>query len=126
MSESRSIALKRAYEPAEASDGRRILVERLWPRGVSKEQARIDVWSKDTAPSAELRRWFDHDPAKWDEFRRRYRTELEGRTEELDELRRLVDEGPVTFVYGSREERFNAAVALREILLGGPSGGSSS
>lgn len=111
-----AISLKRAYEPAARSDGCRILVERLWPRGVSKAKAKIDFWSKDTAPSTELRRWFDHDPDKWTEFKRRYFRELRGRRDALEPLLERVDEGAVTFVYASKEERFNAAVALKEFV----------
>jgi len=110
------ITLKRAYEPAENSDGTRVLVERLWPRGLSKADARIDLWAKDAAPSTALRKWFRHDPDLWPEFRARYHQELRDNPGGLDELSALVASGPVTFVYGSREERFNAAVALRELL----------
>lgn len=113
-----NVRLKRAYEPAEESDGMRILVDRLWPRGVSKAQARIDRWMKDVAPSAELRTWFGHDPARWDEFRKRYRTELAGHREEIGELRRLARSGPVTLVYSARDERHNDAIVLRNLLLG--------
>ena len=98
-----AIALKRAYEAASRSDGCRILVERLWPRGVAKQEARIDLWSRDTAPSTELRRWFDHDPEKWSEFRRRYFAELRGRGEAVSVILDHVRAGPVTFVYASRE-----------------------
>ena len=91
-------------------------MERLWPRGVSKEAARIDFWSKETAPSPELRRWFDHDPAKWGEFQRRYFAELEAASEAVEELLPEMRGHVVTFVFASREERFNNAVALREFL----------
>ncbi len=111
-----AILLKRAYEPAARSDGFRILVERLWPRGVSKEDARIDLWAKETAPSAELRRWFDHDPDKWPEFKRRYFNELGDCRAPLDAISRHLDDGPVTFVFASRETRYNNAVALKEYL----------
>jgi uncharacterized protein YeaO (DUF488 family) len=114
-----TIRLKRAYEAPSAADGRRILVERLWPRGLSKEKADVDLWPKEVAPSSELRRWFGHDPAKWDEFRRRYREELRQRSEELGRLRSLVQEGPVTFVYGSRDKEHNAATVLKELLESG-------
>ena len=113
-----NVRLKRAYEPAEESDGLRILVDRLWPRGVSKARARIDRWMKDIAPSAELRTWFGHDPARWDEFRKRYRTELAGHREEIGELRRLARSGPVTLVSSARDERHNDAIVLRNLLLG--------
>jgi uncharacterized protein YeaO (DUF488 family) len=114
-----TIRLKRVYETPAEADGCRILVERLWPRGLSKQVARVDLWCKDVAPSPELRRWFDHDPDKWSEFKRRYRRELRGRGEALDAIRERVAAGPVTFVFASREERFNNAVALAEHLGGG-------
>ena len=108
--------LKRAYEAPAAGDGRRILVERLWPRGLSKAAAAVDVWAKDCAPSTELRRWFGHDPERWDEFQERYAEELRARPEAVAELRALLAEGDATFVYGSRETEFNAAVALARIV----------
>lgn len=116
------IRLKRAHEPATVNDGRRILVERLWPRGVSKEKVNLDLWLKEVAPSAELRTWFGHDPAKWSEFQRRYRAELRRRPQEVAELTKLVREGPVTFVYGSRDEKHNAAIVLKDYLEGGEAG----
>ena len=112
------ILLKRVYEPPSQSDGYRILVERLWPRGVSKQDAKIDLWAKETAPSTELRRWFDHDPAKWAEFKRRYFTELRAELESLEPLLERVRAGQVTFVFASRELRFNNAVALKEYVEG--------
>jgi uncharacterized protein YeaO (DUF488 family) len=112
------IYMKRAYEAPSPSDGRRILVERLWPRGVTREKAALDLWLKDVAPSPELRRWFDHDPAKWPEFRQRYLEELRGRPEEVAHLRKLADEGTVTFVYGSRDERHNSASVLKDFVDG--------
>ena len=111
------IRIKRAYEPHSASDGRRILIDRLWPRGVTKNAAAIDHWFRDVAPSTELRRWFGHDVSRWDEFRRRYANELEQHGEQLDELRRLAHKGPVTLVFGARDEEHNDAVVLRHILL---------
>ena len=116
------IRLKRAYEPAASSDGRRVLVERLWPRGVSKDKAGLDLWLKEVAPSAELRRWFGHDAAKWPEFERRYREELDHRPQEVAQLAKLAREGPVTFVYGSRDETRNAAIVLKAYLEGRESG----
>jgi uncharacterized protein YeaO (DUF488 family) len=110
------IRLKRAYEDPAPEDGVRVLVERLWPRGLSKERAAVDTWMKDVAPSAGLRRWFGHDPARWAEFRGRYREELRGRTTELDELRRLARESAVTFVYAARDTEHNSAVVLREVV----------
>jgi uncharacterized protein YeaO (DUF488 family) len=110
------IRLKRAYDDPSPADGVRVLVERLWPRGLSKERAATDLWLKEVAPSAELRKWFGHDPAKWPEFRRRYRDELRGRPAELEQLRRLAGEGTVTFVYGSRDTEHNSAAVLREVV----------
>ncbi len=110
------IRLKRAYEAAAEDDGRRVLVERLWPRGVTKEKAALDLWLKEVAPSRELRTWFGHDPDKWAGFRRRYRDELEGRPEEVAQLVDLCREGTVTFVYGARDEEHNAAVVLKEYV----------
>ena len=111
------IHLKRIYEPAAKTDGTRILVERLWPRGVSKEKARIDHWAKEAAPSPDLRKWFDHDPEKWPEFQTRYFAELDGNPAVVEALDPYLGTGPVTFVFASREERYNNAVALREYLL---------
>lgn len=111
-----TVSLKRAYEKPSASDGYRILVERLWPRGVSKSAAKIDLWAKDVAPSTELRRWFDHDHEKWAEFKRRYFKELRGQKEALEPVLDRVRRGDVTFVFGSKEERFNNAAALREFV----------
>ncbi len=111
-----TIKLKRAYQDATKSDGTRILVERLWPRGLSKDRAKVDLWLKDVAPSTELRKWFGHDPSRWQEFRRRYHQELRRHPDVLQPLLDALARGPVTFVYGSREERYNAAVALRDYL----------
>ncbi|HPG27707.1 MAG: DUF488 family protein [Spirochaetaceae bacterium] len=115
-----AILLKRAYDPPSRDDGLRILVERLWPRGVSRSTARIDAWVRDAAPSTELRRWFSHRPERWPEFKRRYFRELDESGGAVDRLRAQIDSaaGPVTFVYASREMRFNAATALREYLEG--------
>jgi uncharacterized protein YeaO (DUF488 family) len=110
------IRLKRAYDAAARRDGLRILVERLWPRGVRKEKAAIDLWLKDLAPSTELRKWFGHDPAKWNEFRQRYWSELEKKGDLLELLRHRTAEGPVTFVYAARDEVRNSAVALKALL----------
>jgi uncharacterized protein YeaO (DUF488 family) len=110
------ISLERIYLKSSVSDGRRILVDRLWPRGISKEAARIDFWAKSVAPSNELRRWYQHDPAKWVEFRERYFSELDANPEGLDELRSQLASGNVTFVFSSKEERLNNAAALREYL----------
>jgi uncharacterized protein YeaO (DUF488 family) len=111
------IKLKRAYEPPAATDGTRVLIDRLWPRGVTKEEAAIDHWLRDIAPSTELRRWFGHDVSLWDEFRRRYTAELKHHTEQLDELLRLARQGRVTLVFGARDEEHNDAVVLRHFVL---------
>jgi uncharacterized protein YeaO (DUF488 family) len=113
-----NIKLKRAYEPPAQSDGRRILVDRLWPRGVSKAKAALDGWMKDIAPSTTLRQWFGHDPARWQEFRRRYAEEIRSYPELLCELRRFAAVGPLTLVYSAHDEAHNDAVVLRAILLG--------
>jgi len=110
------IQLKRAYEEPAADDGLRVLVERLWPRGLSKERAAVDLWVKDVAPSVELRRWYHHDPARWDEFRRRYLAELRQNADAVDELRRQCRKGTVTFVYAARDEEHNSALVLRDFL----------
>ena len=113
-----SIKLKRAYEPPAQSDGRRILIDRLWPRGVSKAKAALDGWMKDIAPSTALRQWFGHDPARWQAFRQRYAAEVREQPGLLRELRRAARQGPVTLVYSARDEAHNDAVVLRAILLG--------
>lgn len=112
------LRLKRAYEPAEPDDGVRILVDRLWPRGVSKAKAALDDWIKEVAPSTELRKWFGHDPARWPEFRRRYRAELREHSDALDRIRELARADVVTLVYSARDEQHNDAVVLRDVLLG--------
>lgn len=108
--------LCRAYVPPDQSDGLRVLVDRCWPRGVSKDVARIDEWLRDLAPSDELRRWFGHDPARWDGFRSRSRRELESHVEEVAHLVDLCRKGRVTLVYGAKDEKHNNAVVLREVL----------
>jgi uncharacterized protein YeaO (DUF488 family) len=110
------IKLKRAYEPPESDDGFRVLVDRLWPRGVSKSSARIDLWLKEIAPSAALRKWFGHDPAKWNKFRVRYFQELQKKGETVEQLVEHVRHGTVTLVYGARDQEHNDAVALKEFL----------
>jgi uncharacterized protein YeaO (DUF488 family) len=112
------IQLKRAYEPPAAADGIRILVDRLWPRGLTKTEAAVDRWMRDLAPSTNLRRWFGHDPARWDEFRREYARELRLRGDLIEEVRSLARRGRVTLLFGARDEKHNDAVALRDILLG--------
>jgi uncharacterized protein YeaO (DUF488 family) len=110
------IKLKRAYEPASKDDGLRVLVERLWPRGVSKQKARIDLWLKALAPSTGLRQWYGHDPARWPQFRQRYRAELKGQGDLLALLKYVTQEKAVTFVYAASDEERNSAVALKEWL----------
>ena len=112
------VRLKRAYDPAEPDDGYRVLVDRLWPRGVSKDRARLDEWARELAPSTELRTWFGHDPARFAEFRRRYLEELAARAEKLGELRGRARKGTVTLVYAARDDRHNDAVVLAELLRG--------
>ncbi|MBV9053756.1 MAG: DUF488 domain-containing protein [Hyphomicrobiales bacterium] len=107
---------KRIYEPAASADGFRVLVDRIWPRGVKKSEATIDLWLKELAPSTELRRWFGHDAAKWSEFRKRYKAELKSRTEALALLRDKLRRGTVTLVYASRDTEHNNAVALAAML----------
>ena len=111
-----SISLKRAYEAAADSDGYRVLVDRLWPRGISKQDAKIDLWLKEIAPSTELRKWFNHDPEKWDEFRQRYTRELDSQPETVKRLADLVQDRTVTLVYGAKDQQYNQAVALKEQL----------
>jgi uncharacterized protein YeaO (DUF488 family) len=113
-----SIKLRRAYDPAERTDGVRILVDRLWPRGLSRDDACIDQWVKDLAPSNELRKWFGHDPARWDEFRDRYAVELNRHSDQMKELRELARKGPITLVYSAHDEVHNNAVVLRDFILG--------
>lgn len=112
-----SIKLKRAYEPPAAGDGTRILVDRLWPRGVKKAAAAIDMWAKEIAPSTELRQWFGHETARWDEFQRHYITELEQKIDLINELRALAQSGPITLVFGAHDQTHNDAVVLRKVLL---------
>jgi len=110
------IRTKRAYEPPTAEDGTRFLVDRIWPRGVKKEALDIEGWLKQVAPSDDLRRWFGHDPEKWDEFRERYFAELESKQEALDPLRDAAEQGTVTLVYGAKDTEHNNAVALKAFL----------
>jgi uncharacterized protein YeaO (DUF488 family) len=113
-----NVKLKRAYESPAAGDGTRILIDRLWPRGISKRKAALDQWMKDIAPSAELRKWFGHDPARWEEFRRRYAEEVHHNSVLLDQLRSFARHGRVTLVYAAHDEVHNDAVVLRDLLLG--------
>jgi uncharacterized protein YeaO (DUF488 family) len=111
------LQLKRAYEAPTSRDGIRVLVDRLWPRGVAKATAAIDHWMKDIAPSTELRRWFGHDPKRWDEFRRRYETELRDKDTQIEELRTLARKHMVTLVFAARDEEYNDAVVLHDVLM---------
>ncbi len=109
-----TIRIKRVYEQPDGHDGQRILVDRLWPRGLTKEKASVDLWLKDIAPSTELRKWFGHNPDRWEEFRERYRAELKGNGEQIQLLRQELDKGVVTLVYGAKDAEHNHAVVLRE------------
>ena len=110
------INLKRAYDPSSDADGNRVLVERLWPRGIKKTSLKIDSWLKDVAPSTELRKWFSHDPAKWDEFRSRYFDELTANAEAWQPILQATRQGTVTLIYSSHNSEYNNAVALKEFL----------
>ena len=111
------IRLKRAYDPASQDDGYRILVERLWPRGLTKEKAALDVWLKELAPSPGLRKWFSHDPEKWEEFTRRYKKELDQNVEVVAQLRQILErEDHVTFVYAAHDTQHNSALLLKNYL----------
>lgn len=112
------IAVKRVYEPAAPSDGQCVLVDRLWPRGISHEELHSHIWLKDIAPSDDLRHWFNHDPAKWPEFQRRYAAELNANPGPVQELRDLIAKGKVTLIYAAKDETHNNAVALRDYLTG--------
>ena len=111
-----AIEIKRIYDPAEPTDGYRVLIDRVWPRGVSRDRAKLDEWARDLAPSDELRRWFGHDPERFDEFRARYRDELKPQRKKLDELRRRAGRGTVTILYGARDRKHNNAAVLAELL----------
>lgn len=113
-----NIKLKRAYDRPNADDGTRVLIDRLWPRGVRKVDAAIDQWIKDIAPSTSLRKWFGHDPARWQEFRHRYAAEVHEQPETLNELRNMARRGQITLVFSAHDELHNDAVVLRDILLG--------
>ena len=108
------IKIKRVYEPPDKDDGRRILVDRLWPRGLTKEKASVDLWLKDIAPSTALRKWFGHDPSKWEEFKKRYLTELKDNGEPVRLLKQEMEKGVVTLVYGAKDEEHNEARVLQE------------
>jgi uncharacterized protein YeaO (DUF488 family) len=109
-------AIKRVYEPPAAADGKRVLVERLWPRGLTRQRAAVDLWLKEVSPSPELRKWFGHDPQKWSEFRERYRAELKAKPLIVIQLRQMADEGLVTLVYAAHDPQHNSALLLKEFL----------
>lgn len=112
-----NIKLKRVYEKPEKSDGFRILIDRLWPRGLSKEKAKINLWLKDIAPSNDLRKWFGHDPAKWSEFQKRYRKELQTNREAIKQLKQIIKkEKTITLLFSASDKEHNNAVALTKIL----------
>ncbi len=115
---SQNIRIKRIYEPASKEDGTRILVDRLWPRGIAKAEAKIDEWNRDITPSGRLRAWFGHDPERWTEFSRRYRAELSRHADALGDLRRQAREGLITLLYAAKDETHNHAIVLRNVLLG--------
>jgi uncharacterized protein YeaO (DUF488 family) len=110
------IRLKRAYEDASPEDGLRVLVDRLWPRGLSKQKAHVDLWLKEIAPSSELRKWFGHDPARWKDFQVRYRDEIHGHPDSLELLRKKGRDGTVTLLFASRDEQHNNAIVLKDLL----------
>lgn len=112
----KTIKIKRIYEDPDSADGYRILIDRLWPRGVSKEDAKLDEWNKELSPSTELRKWFDHIPERFEEFKKRYREELESHKEELNRLYTLAKSNTVTLLYAAKNEKINNAVVLKEIL----------
>ncbi len=109
------IRIKRVYEAPNKQDGKRILIDRLWPRGLTKEKAKVDAWLKDIAPSTELRKWFNHDSQKWPEFQKRYCKELDDNTS-VDELRNQLSKGPATLIYGAKDTEHNDAVVLKNYL----------
>ncbi len=113
-----SISIKRVYEPASRADGKRILVDRIWPRGLTKAEAGVDLWLKEVAPSTELRKWFGHDPEKWAEFQRKYREELKGNPA-LAELRAAVKEGKATLVFAAKDAEHCNALVLQQLLSRG-------
>lgn len=111
-----TIQIKRVYEPSHVSDGKRVLVDRLWPRGLTKEKAKVNLWLKDIAPTTDLRKWFGHDPAKWNQFRKRYHEELKENNEVVSKLVELLKNSKVTIVYGAKDEEHNDAVVLKQFL----------
>ncbi|GBQ37030.1 DUF488 domain-containing protein [Gluconacetobacter azotocaptans] len=113
-----TIRVRRIYDPPEAGDGARVLVDRLWPRGVGKDRAHLTLWLKDVAPSGELRKWFGHDPAKWNDFQQRYRAELDANASAVGQVMTLARQGPVTLLYAARDTQHNEAVVLAAYLRG--------
>ena len=113
----KTIKIKRIYDEPSDDDGYRVLVDRLWPRGVSKKDAKLDSWVKDIAPSSELRKWFDHKQERFDEFQRRYREELKGKENELNILRKIADNQRLTLLYSAKNSEINQAIVLRDLLL---------
>jgi uncharacterized protein YeaO (DUF488 family) len=113
------VRARRVYDEPDSSDGYRVLIDHVWPRGVSKERAHLDEWARDMAPSDELRKWFDHVPERFGEFRARYRDELAGRREHVEQLRRRARSQPVTIVYAARDPEHNNAVVLAELIRDG-------
>ena len=112
-----TIPIKRVYETPETSDGKRVMIDRLWPRGVKKESLQLTEWDKDLSPSDELRHWFNHEPERWEEFRRRYAAELRQHVDRFEALRERARQGTLTLVYAAHNEQVNNAVAMREFLL---------
>jgi uncharacterized protein YeaO (DUF488 family) len=110
------VKIKRVYEAPSEEDGKRILVDRLWPRGLTKEKASVDLWLKDIAPTATLRKWFSHDPDKYEEFKRRYLDELKNNKEQVSALKDEIKKGPITLVYGAKDEKHNEAFVLKDML----------
>jgi uncharacterized protein YeaO (DUF488 family) len=110
------VKIKRVYNQPEKGDGKRVLVDRLWPRGMKKEDAGLDLWLKDIAPSDELRKWFSHDPSKWQEFRKRYRKELKDKQDMIEDLRKAARRGTVTLLYAAKDADRNNAVVLKEMI----------
>jgi|SRR5690625_559638 len=108
--------IKRIYEKSEAGDGYRMLVDRIWPRGISKEKAKLDEWNKEIAPSADLRKWFNHEPEKFEEFRKRYKEELKEKTDDLHRIKELAKEKQICLLYGAKDEKHNQAIVIKEVL----------
>lgn len=111
-----SLKIKRVYEKPDKADGIRILIDRIWPRGMTKEKAAIDLWLKEIAPTTELRKWFGHDPEKWKEFKKRYKKELKDNTDAVDQVKQQLKKGNITLVYSAKDEAHNQAVVLQEYL----------